>query len=130
MTGPSTLTEEQIDQICELREDDPQGRHTWDYIAAVVGCSRQQARYWGRQRGAIGPRDLAAPPSNFPPVVRRGNHVVRRFTEEEKQALRIAQEQAPRPTYARLARELRRPPNSIRAFYQMEARREALREGL
>lgn len=131
--GPRDLlgtTDEIIEKICELRENDPKGRHSWKFIADEVGCTPNQACYWGRQCGAIGPRDQDRPASKFPALVMRGNHVVRRFTDKEKQVLRSAQELAPRPTYASLARELRRPPNSIRAFYQMEARREAMREGL
>lgn len=129
MARKSTLTDAQIERICTLRENDPKSIHTWARIAITVGCTREQARYWARERGAIGPLDRVTATYNYPTEMVRRGHVVRRFTDEERHILRQAQQRNPRPSNNSLARELGRRAHSIRAFYLIEGRREALQEG-
>jgi hypothetical protein len=118
MAFRSRLTDEQISLICCLREDHPD--MDWTKIADQARCTKEQARYQARKLGAIGPRDLAE-------AHRRGGAGKgRRFTDEERQALMANTHVSPH----QLAKRLGRATSSVRIFYQVAARQDAIREEL
>lgn len=123
MPKKPSVTEAQIDEICRLREEDP--LLSWKRIAHQVGTTEEGARYWARERGAIGPRDVARAPDNLQAIVRHGR-AVRPFSAAERERLL---QREPRQKYVDLARELGRSGSSIRAFFTTEARRQAILEG-
>lgn len=112
------LTEAQIGEICRLREEE---NLRFAEIARRVGCSDQQARWWCRERFAIGQRDLEA--------FARGNHRssgrARPFTPDETNML-LGHRGA--RSYRQLGRMLGRPPHSVRAHLVIAAHREAVAE--
>lgn len=123
MPKKPSVTEAQIDEICRLREEEP--NLSWKRIAHQVGCTEEGARYWARERGAVGPRDVVRAPDNIQIAMRNGRPV-RPFSSAERERLL---QREPRESYYRLARELGRNKSSVRAFFVTEARRQAIIEG-
>jgi len=101
----SRVTEDQKQQIFDLR----QKRWGVGQIALRLGMPRGTVAYWVLSMGAAG-RDGASPKLPSQPV-KRGAHTVRRFTPaEDAELIRLARTMR----VAEVARQLGRPPNSVK----------------
>jgi len=100
-------TEEQINKAAEMRED---GK-TYPQIAEALGMSHGAVYWHCLSLGAISPK---APPKRSvgPLVVKRGNHVVRRFTPEEDETL--LKLEAEGKTLTEMSRAIDRRTNSVK----------------
>lgn len=124
MTRPR-LTPDQIDQICDLREE---GK-TYQAIANIVGCSPETASWHCTRLGADPPNPAKCWDKIVgPAVMKRGDHVVRRFTPEEDKRIQDLRAQGHGP--AEIGRTLDRPINSIIGRLNTLARRELRAEAM
>ncbi len=115
-------SDHQITSAADLRE---QGQSI-DKIAQRVGMSASSV-YWHCLRlGADSPRAKGMPRNVGNMVVKRGNHVVRRFTPEEDR--QIVQMEADGCRLSEIARKLGRRRNSILGRLMTLARHEARAE--
>ncbi|HYD29221.1 helix-turn-helix domain-containing protein [Brevundimonas sp.] len=111
------LTQEQIDRICELREEGL----SYPKIAAIVGCSRGAVEWQCLKLGAEPPEPVKASPVG-PMVVERNGRPVRRFTpEEDERLLRLARSGM---TYAAIGRAMGRRHHSVLSRLMVLARRD------
>lgn len=120
------LTEAQLERIAELTED---GRYTVARIARMVGCSEGSVGWAQLKLGVDRHPTKPLPPVPTEPVVaRRGEHVVRRYTQaEDAELLRL--EAQGLPAY-RIGKRLGRRANSIVGRLRTLARREARAEAI
>lgn len=112
------LSEAEIARIVELREAG------WGYarIAAEMGCSANTITWHCLRHAADPPRPGRCWAGvKGPAVMRRGNHVVRRYTPEEDERL-LAMEQEGLGV-CEIARRLGRKPNSVIGRLMTLARR-------
>jgi len=119
----SKYSPEKIEHAVALRE---QGL-TYNAVAARTGMSRGAVLYHCLKLGAESPRDQG-PSREYrgPTIVRRGGHVVKRFTPaEDRQLLALARDGV---TPAVIARRLNRAPHSVTGRLMTLARREAREE--
>jgi len=121
--GKRRLTEADYARMAELRESGVSVAR----IAAIVGCSPGWVNWKCLQLGAEPPN--ARPLADAivgPPVVRRGDHLVRRFTHEEDAALIAMEREGLSPSA--IGRRLGRTPGSVKGRLMTLARREARRD--
>lgn len=118
------LTEDQRQEACELREEGKTFREIQAHFSSQGTNISQGALSWICLRYGADTPSCHHRPSPEPTslVVPRGNHKVRRFTQEEdKRLLSLVDE---RLTYAEIGRRLDRPHNSIIGRLMTLARRE------
>ena len=117
------LTETEIERLTELRE---QGL-TLQAVAKRIGCSESTV-YWQCLKLGVEPSKPRKLASDIvgPPVVVRGDHVVRRFTRDEDEKLLALEAEGLSET--QIGRAIGRRYNSVRARLMTLARREARAE--
>jgi transcriptional regulator len=121
MPGPR-YTPEQIDRAAEMRE----AGQDCATIAAETGMT-QAAVWWHCARlGAEPPGARYRERAPGPMVMKRGNHIVRRFTPEEDRRMLDMRRRGLR--VYQIADELGRQQNSVSNRLMALARREALQE--
>lgn len=119
------LTQSTLDRIAELRE----ANATYDVIGSEVGLSPGYVSWLCLKHGfePSNPTGWTAWETVRGPVVmKRGDHVMRRFTPEEDQ--RLLALEAEGLTYNAIARQLGRSRNSIQNRLMTLARRQARKE--
>lgn len=81
------LSKAQIDRIVELREV---GK-TMEQIARLVGCSASTCNWHCTTHGVVSPKHGGKFLGRRlgPDVVKRGDHVIRRFSEEEDKLIEV-----------------------------------------
>lgn len=117
------LTAADRERIATMRE----AGSSCGVIAAAIGCSVSSVSWQCLRLGAEppNPRALKDVPAT-PKAVRRGDHMVRRFTvDEDAQILTMEAEGL---ATVEIARRLGRPPNSVLGRIMTLARREARME--
>ncbi len=114
-------TDQQIMRAAELRE---QGL-SFGQIARKTGMNEHSVYWHCLKLGAEAPgtQHYIETEIRGPLEMRRGNHVVRRFTPDEDRHL-LELEAAGMPI-SKIAKEMKRKPNSIRGRLATLARREA-----
>lgn len=122
------LSEEHVALVCEMRE---RGKSlgTIRNALAVKGVeiSESAISYYCLINGADLPPERRQPSRATPGmVIPRGNHVVRRFTEEEDETLRRMELSG--CSYSAIAKHLKRPRNSITGRLATLARLDARAE--
>lgn len=122
MAAPK-YSRKQIEQAAALRETGL----TYSAIADRTGMSEGAVYYHCLRLGADHPK-LADAPTRWsgPMVLKRGNHVLRRFTPEEDQ--RILDMELAGSAVADIARALGRKPNSVKGRLMTLARRDTRAE--
>lgn len=117
------LGPEQLERMIAMRESGA----PYSKIAAALGCSQGAVR-WHCLRLAVEPPKGTRPWDRLkgPPVVRRGSHLVRRFTPEEDARLLALEAQGLNNNA--IARRLGRRWNSVRGRLMTLARRDELLE--
>lgn len=119
----SRLTPEEKEKIAVLREDG----WTIEAIAKGLGASIGAIQYQCLKMGIEPPRPCKSQEGiRGPAVVRRGNHIVRHFTADED--ARLLSMESDGFSRAQIARELRRPHNSIVGRLMTLARRDERRD--
>lgn len=119
----SRFTESDFDRMAALRE----GGKTCQQIASMFGCARGTISWHCLRLGADGPRHRgSSEPREGPLVVRRGDHVVRRFTSDEDE--RLIELEATGENLSAIARALGRQRNSVLGRLMTLARRDDRRE--
>lgn len=107
------------ERIAALRE----AGETYREIAAIFGCSDKAISWHCLRLGAEPPKKTALWKGiKGPEVVKRGNHLVRRYTQEDDACL--LRLEAEGKTVTEIARALGRKWNSIRGRLMTLARRE------
>jgi DNA-binding CsgD family transcriptional regulator len=123
--GPGArFTQAEFDRIAEMRE---RGL-SYAQIARKFDCSAKAITWHCLRMGVEPPKRTVLQPqgANGPAVVKRGDHVVRRFTAAEDALL--LQLEGDGVIIAEIARRLDRRANSIRGRLYTLARYEARRE--
>lgn len=117
--GKPIINEEKLEKIAEMRERGV----SCAAIGKTIGMSRGAVNWHCLKEGIEppNPQDLKAH-NPGPAVVKRGNHVVRRFTEEEDQRLLAMEAQGLKR--CEMARALGRKGNSITGRLMTLARRD------
>jgi transcriptional regulator len=118
MSAPR-LTQQQIDLIVELREKG------WGYerIAKKIGRSASAISWHCLKHAADPPKPQRLYPDMAKtPIVKRGEHVVRRYTPEEDQRLLTLERQG--LNHTKIGRALGRTPSSITGRLMTLARRD------
>lgn len=119
----AVLTDEEVERIIDLTESGKSPRA----VARLVGCSQGSVSWALLREGVDLHADRALPPVPTSPIVqRRGDHVVRRFTQEEDAQLAALEAQGLK-TY-QIARRLGRQNNSVVGRMRTLARRAARAE--
>ncbi|GEP09876.1 helix-turn-helix domain-containing protein [Methylobacterium gnaphalii] len=123
MSKPWRLTEADRERIATMRE----AGKSCGQIAAAIGCSISAVSWQCLRLGAEPPHPqrLKEVPT-VPGSVRRGNHIVRRFTADED--AKLVELEAEGLTTAEISRRLGRPPNSVLGRIMTLARRDARME--
>lgn len=120
------LTQAQLDQIAELRE---QRGLSAARIAAIVGCSQGSVSWALLRIGVDIHTDKPLPPIPAQPTsVQRNGHVVRRFTQADDEVLLKLEAEGLNPGEIGRRMDPPRQPNSIRGRLMTLARREARAE--
>ncbi|WP_109466375.1 hypothetical protein [Albibacillus kandeliae] len=116
-------TDKLTEKAAALREDGL----SYTAIAERTGMSASAVYYHCLKLGADHPTQCENPPPWTGPMeIKRGNHVLRRFTaEEDKRILKMELEGSP---VAEIARALGRRSNSVKGRLMTLARREARAE--
>lgn len=125
MPTPPKITQATLDRIAELREADA----TYEAIGAAVGLSASHVNSICLKRGferSVPSAELLWTDIRGPAVTRRGNHEVRRFTEQEDAELLALEAEG--LSYTAIARRLGRARTSIENRLITLARREARKE--
>jgi IS30 family transposase len=124
MTRRERLTDAQLNTIVTMRENGA----TYEEIGKAVSRSADAIHWHCMKLGADSPRSRwrSWDTVQGPMVVRRGNHVVRRFTpEEDEKLLRLEAQGLP---VIEIARQLGRRHNSITGRLMALARRDERRQ--
>lgn len=120
------LTEEQLELIADLTED---RRFTASQIARLVGCSEGSVGWAQLKLGVDRHPTKPLPPVPTEPVVmRRGGHVIRRFTQADDKQLLDLEAKGLNPH--RIAKAMGRRHNSIVGRLRTLARRDARAEAI
>lgn len=106
-------------RFCKFTDDDfmimadmRERGFTQEQIARGFNCSANNIHWHCLKQGIEGSRlGRTQPPAKEPTQVKRGNHVVRRFTEAEDKILREMSERGAK--VHEMAKALNRRPNSI-----------------
>ncbi|WP_421792809.1 hypothetical protein [Hyphobacterium sp.] len=117
------VSAQQIAEICEMRE---RGL-TFGQIALKTGIHKETVN-WHCTRNAADPpgaRPLAEDIVG-PAVMKRGDHIVRRFTPDEDRQILAMRQRGMRP--ADIARKIERKPHSVAGRLITLARKEQRRE--
>lgn len=129
MGGKRILTDAQLDEMAQMREDD----HTYKEIAEHFGVSQGAIKYQcvrlGVEPSDPDNRSRSGKTANRPASYLRNGVRVRSFTEAEDAKLREWDEEG--LNYAEMGRRLDPPrkPHSVQARMMTLARLDALREG-
>jgi hypothetical protein len=124
MGGTRILSDEQLDEMVELRESGRSIQQIADHFTALGTVISAGSINWQLTRlGIYGPKGLGRLPQARSDFVRRAGHTVRLFTpEEDEQLLEL---EASGENYSAIAKKVGRKPNSIRGRLYTLARREA-----